>query len=270
MALRFSALWIAELAGIEGPGPGILADILYVPALWLFASQGPLFALSLGKKAPPGPLVIAVKASALAACLLSILSSCVRDIPGILSALQDSVGIWIPAAFMCAWGLAHRKESLSGPFRSQLIAFLALSAALLAALALSGFGLLPGDFSPFIFSSYGIVLNAAFIAVGASWFLSPPQRADGLPELLVQARGISPREEEVAALILKGMSSRDIAGALFISPRTVESHIASLYRKTGTGSRFELMALSGRPELPPGTSDQLRNPTESAPHPENR
>ncbi len=48
---------------------------------------------------------------------------------------------------------------------------------------------------------------------------------------------LSTREEEVARLVSEGMSNREIAERLYISERTVESHVASIFRKFGVSSR---------------------------------
>ncbi len=45
------------------------------------------------------------------------------------------------------------------------------------------------------------------------------------------------RELEVASLAARGMTDQDIAGTLVISVRTVESHLAAVYRKLGINSR---------------------------------
>ncbi|GAA2741111.1 ATP-binding protein [Kitasatospora cinereorecta] len=44
---------------------------------------------------------------------------------------------------------------------------------------------------------------------------------------------LSPREQQVAELLSKGATNRDIAGALFLSPRTVEQHVARVLHKLG-------------------------------------
>jgi DNA-binding CsgD family transcriptional regulator len=51
---------------------------------------------------------------------------------------------------------------------------------------------------------------------------------------------LSAREREIADLVRRGMSSRDIAGALFLSVRTVDSHLGRMYRKLGVSNRAEL------------------------------
>lgn len=51
------------------------------------------------------------------------------------------------------------------------------------------------------------------------------------------ATELTPREQEVASLIFAGLSNAEIAGRLQLSKRTVEGHIARLYRKTGQDRR---------------------------------
>ncbi|WP_018348743.1 LuxR C-terminal-related transcriptional regulator [Longispora albida] len=55
--------------------------------------------------------------------------------------------------------------------------------------------------------------------------------------------GLTRREREVLALAVAGDSARDIAARLFIGERTVETHLANIYRKAGVRSRVELLAL---------------------------
>ncbi|HEX7304320.1 ATP-binding protein [Lentzea sp.] len=48
---------------------------------------------------------------------------------------------------------------------------------------------------------------------------------------------LSPREREVARLLVTGLTNNQIAEVLFLSPRTVEQHTSSVLRKLGLGSR---------------------------------
>jgi DNA-binding CsgD family transcriptional regulator len=77
-------------------------------------------------------------------------------------------------------------------------------------------------------------------------------RAGGLrTPVLARGRGIEPltgREREVALLAARGRSSRDIAAHLGLSARTVDTHLARVYRKLGVGRRSELAAALGEPE----------------------
>jgi DNA-binding NarL/FixJ family response regulator len=49
--------------------------------------------------------------------------------------------------------------------------------------------------------------------------------------------GLSSREAEVLKLVAKGLTNARIARELFISPRTVDRHLNSIYRKVGISSR---------------------------------
>ncbi len=54
---------------------------------------------------------------------------------------------------------------------------------------------------------------------------------------------LTPAELAVAQHVAAGMTSRQIAEALFVSPRTVDAHLAHIYRKLGIASRARLAAL---------------------------
>jgi ATP/maltotriose-dependent transcriptional regulator MalT len=51
---------------------------------------------------------------------------------------------------------------------------------------------------------------------------------------------LTPTELQVAEQAAAGMTNREIAGALFISPKTVEANLARVYRKLGISSRAQL------------------------------
>lgn len=57
---------------------------------------------------------------------------------------------------------------------------------------------------------------------------------------------LSPREAEVAALVARGMTNRQVADELYLSPRTVDRHLGAAMRKLGVSSRTALaVALVG-------------------------
>ncbi|MGW3106395.1 helix-turn-helix domain-containing protein [Streptomyces sp. NPDC001100] len=67
---------------------------------------------------------------------------------------------------------------------------------------------------------------------------------------------LSPRELEVLTRAARGQTNQSIAQALFLSPRTVHSHIEHVLRKTGSASRAEATALAVRDGvLKPGAED---------------
>ncbi|HEX6208461.1 MAG TPA: helix-turn-helix transcriptional regulator, partial [Actinomycetota bacterium] len=54
--------------------------------------------------------------------------------------------------------------------------------------------------------------------------------------------GLTPSEQRVADLVASGMTNKEVAAALFISPKTVDSNLSRIYRKLGVRSRTELAA----------------------------
>jgi DNA-binding CsgD family transcriptional regulator len=60
--------------------------------------------------------------------------------------------------------------------------------------------------------------------------------ASAVPEL-------TPQELQVATLVRQGMSNRDAAAQLFLSPRTIDFHLRNVFAKLGVASRTELAAL---------------------------
>ena len=62
-----------------------------------------------------------------------------------------------------------------------------------------------------------------------------------LSSLLMRAHGLTPRERQVSSLVLRGQSTRTIAGELGIAAGTVQAHLRSIFEKTGVRSRRELV-----------------------------
>ncbi len=54
---------------------------------------------------------------------------------------------------------------------------------------------------------------------------------------------LTAREREIVTMVVAGRTARAIADALVISERTVETHVASAYRKLGVSNRAELARL---------------------------
>lgn len=57
--------------------------------------------------------------------------------------------------------------------------------------------------------------------------------------------GLTEAERRIAQLVVSGLSNREVAARLFMSVRTVEGHLAAVYRKVGVRSRTELASRLG-------------------------
>ncbi len=61
---------------------------------------------------------------------------------------------------------------------------------------------------------------------------------------IARTQRLSPREREVFALLVRGLSSKAIAAELNLSPKTIEDHRAQIAAKTGTSGLTQLIALA--------------------------
>jgi DNA-binding CsgD family transcriptional regulator len=57
---------------------------------------------------------------------------------------------------------------------------------------------------------------------------------------------LTPTERDVVRLVSEGLGNNDIAARLFVSPRTVQSHLTHVYTKLGLTSRVRLAQEAAR------------------------
>lgn len=101
-------------------------------------------------------------------------------------------------------------------------------------------------------------LVRGLIAVGRGEIVLPPGMAARVLAALASGQqatappdALSEREAEVVALLARGMTNKDIAEELFLSVRTVEAHLRSVFAKLGVRSRTEaaLWAVQSRDQV---------------------
>jgi DNA-binding NarL/FixJ family response regulator len=63
--------------------------------------------------------------------------------------------------------------------------------------------------------------------------------ASAVPSAL-RALGVTSREVDVLKLVASGLSTPEIGARLYLSPRTVERHVGSLFARTGLHDRAAL------------------------------
>jgi DNA-binding NarL/FixJ family response regulator len=69
----------------------------------------------------------------------------------------------------------------------------------------------------------------------------PASAPDLSAELEAAIHNFTSREQDVLALLSDGLSNAQIGDKLYLSPRTVEKYVSSLFRKTDTNNRAELL-----------------------------
>jgi non-specific serine/threonine protein kinase len=74
-----------------------------------------------------------------------------------------------------------------------------------------------------------------------------PEKDEEPPQTL--PAGLSAREVEVLRLVARGMTNARIAQELYISPRTVNAHMGSIYHKIGSHSRAEAARFASEHDL---------------------
>jgi DNA-binding CsgD family transcriptional regulator len=57
---------------------------------------------------------------------------------------------------------------------------------------------------------------------------------------------LTPTERDVVRLVSEGLGNKDIATRLFVSPRTVQTHLTDVYTKLGLTSRVQLVQEAAR------------------------
>lgn len=62
-----------------------------------------------------------------------------------------------------------------------------------------------------------------------------------LRDVLINQKGLSNREAEVAELVTKGLSNKEVANQLFVTEKTVKFHLTNIYKKMNLKSRAQLI-----------------------------
>jgi DNA-binding CsgD family transcriptional regulator len=69
-----------------------------------------------------------------------------------------------------------------------------------------------------------------------------PAKSAQIAPIIVEAYCLTVREQEITRAVARGLSNREIAAELFLSPHTVRDHLKAVFAKVGVASRGELVA----------------------------
>jgi DNA-binding CsgD family transcriptional regulator len=88
---------------------------------------------------------------------------------------------------------------------------------------------------------YGSLTEATPERRAETVIIIEPTKPEELLPFSMTAYGLSPREEEIVKLVVRGLSTTRISRTLFISEHTVQNHLRSVFEKVGVRSRGELV-----------------------------
>jgi DNA-binding CsgD family transcriptional regulator len=88
---------------------------------------------------------------------------------------------------------------------------------------------------------YGSMTEATPERRAETVIIIEPTKPEELLPFSMSAYGLSPREEELVELVVRGLSTTRISRTLFISEHTVQNHLRSVFEKVGVRSRGELV-----------------------------
>ncbi len=144
------------------------------------------------------------------------------------------IGLWIPTGVSLIISIIFFKRIDTGVFRKEkwIIVFLALLNLILSFVLHS---------APFIFIiSISVLVYHIFYHF---YFSSPITKTEKtLKEEFIKDFGITKREQEIILALLHGKSNKELAETLFVSEKTIETHLANIYRKVGVKNRLELFS----------------------------
>jgi len=89
--------------------------------------------------------------------------------------------------------------------------------------------------------SYFLIINIFNLIFALKYFNTPPFIANNkLTDYFKQNYEITEKQSEIIELIIEGVTYKQIAEKLFISPKTVDNHVQNIYKKLNVNSKMQL------------------------------
>ena len=169
-------------------------------------------------------------------CAVFIFDFLMIFIPQILEPafIINLLGLWIPTAFSILISVIFFKRIDTGIFRKERWIILTLAAINLVLLFIV-------NNAPFIFI---ICLSILVFHIFYRFYFASPisQKEKTLTADFIKDFSITRREEEIILALLDGKSNKELAQTFFVSEKTIEAHLANIYKKVGVKNRLELFS----------------------------
>jgi DNA-binding CsgD family transcriptional regulator len=239
MTVRLGLMSYTAASGF-GNAPGIetFLSLAYIPSATLFSTQGILLIRVLAGRPAGTGFVIALYAISTP---LSIIAAFSELKP--FDVVADNIVMWGAGLYIIVYSFIRFRNLVKSPWRDKLLALLGVSV-LFIGLSFPGLFGLSLPFADFYYPVWFAAFSAILVLIAFDAVLVPPKAREGLPQGFSRSIGLSPRETEVAALLLDGLTTKEIAERLYISTKTVENHLSSIYAKARAKNRFEFFTLA--------------------------
>ena len=152
----------------------------------------------------------------------------------LLSTIINISGIWVPAGISVLLAIIFHKRIDSGVFKKEKWIFIILA---LINLVFAFFI----EEIPFVFIiSISLLVFYIFYRF---YFAAPVSKTEkSLNPEFVKNFSLTRREQEIILALLEGKSNKELAQALFVSEKTIETHLGNIYKKIGVKNRLELFS----------------------------
>ena len=152
----------------------------------------------------------------------------------LLSTIINISGIWVPAGISVLLAIIFHKRIDSGVFKKEKWIFIILA---LINLVFAFFI----EELPFVFIiSISLLVFYIFYRF---YFAAPVSKTEkSLNPEFVKNFSLTRREQEIILALLEGKSNKELAQALFVSEKTIETHLGNIYKKIGVKNRLELFS----------------------------
>jgi DNA-binding CsgD family transcriptional regulator len=251
--VSLQAILLSFLVDLYSQITGVSGDAAARALVWILQAAGGilyivicpyLFHSLAGREVPPWQrwLFLSLDAVVVSAALANLVFPAV-------AAIAESLAVVLFS--MIVYGLVYVGVRLPGigepTLRRALLIFLCLSAVFFPLMAVDALMSETGLLGSLQFLNnlaqpvYFLALTSLTIVFGVRYLNRPAYRERGrLTQYFLSAFGVTQREAQIITELMDGASIKGIGRKLFISPKTAENHVYSIYQKLGVRNRVQM------------------------------